>query len=349
MQNSVRAGAERKYMEEKMTAKRLAKTLGVSEATVSFALNNKPGVSTRTRNRIREAARQYGMDVERLSDTRSALQTVYLVYFRKHGAILADTTFFSELTEGVENTCLAAKAAIRVANVYDTQELERVLSDLRAEKNAGAVIFGTEMQGTDFALLREIRYPFVLMDNHCTGLPGDSVQIANIDGAFLATDYLVKKRKVQPGYLHSAYRIFNFDERRRGFEDALHENGMSRSRSPVIELTPSAEGAYEDMKAYLDAGEEVSSAYFADNDLIAIGAIRALKEKGYRVPEDIGVIGFDDIPLCDYINPPLTTVHIPKRYMGSVAARRLFERFEEKGCEPLNLEIQPSLVVRGSV
>ena len=91
---------------------------------------------------------------------------------------------------------------------------------------------------------------------------------------------------------------------------------MSSSRSIVHILTPSMEGAYADMLEIIKNGEELASCYFADNDLIAVGAIKALKENGYRIPQDIGIVGFDNLPLGSVIEPALTTIHVPKQYMG---------------------------------
>ena len=83
------------------------------------------------------------------------------------------------------------------------------------------------------------------------------------------------------------------------------------------------EGAYADMLEIIKNEEELASCYFADNDLIAVGAIKALKENGYRIPQDIGIVGFDNLPLGSVIEPALTTIHVPKQYMGEAAAQKL--------------------------
>ena len=124
---------------------------------------------------------------------------------------------------------------------------------------------------------------------------------------------------------------------------------MSASKSLVHELSPSAEGAYADMKELLSQGEQPARCYFADNDLIAAGALRAFSEAGFRVPEDVAVVGFDDMPLCVYVEPALTTVHVPKQYMGRMAARRLAEIISSETNEPVKIQIETSLVIRKSV
>ena len=124
---------------------------------------------------------------------------------------------------------------------------------------------------------------------------------------------------------------------------------MSASKSIVHKLTPSQEGAYSDMKAIIESGEELATAYFADNDLIAVGAMRALISAGYRIPEDISIVGFDDLPLCEYVTPPLTTIHVPKQYMGEKAAERLLELINTKDHYPIKIEINTQLKERSSV
>ena len=95
--------------------------------------------------------------------------------------------------------------------------------------------------------------------------------------------------------------------------------------------------------------EELASCYFADNDLIAVGAIKALKENGYRIPQDIGIVGFDNLPLGSVIEPALTTIHVPKQYMGEAAAQKLIDLLNTPGQPPTKTEVSTMLVKRGTV
>ncbi len=332
-----------------MTAKELAKTLGISEAAVSLALNNKPGVSTQTRNRVKDAALQAGIDLTRFNSAKHS-SPIYLIYYRKNGAVLADTSFFDSLTKGVEESCMDQGFRVNYLNVYTMLELTHQLENLSVQDAAGVIVLGTEMREEDFQTLAFTDLPIVLLDNHFLSSKIDSVTIANTDGAYLATNYLIKKRKTPPGYLHSSYFITNFGERMEGYYKALTYNGMSRSLALVHELTPSIEGAFSDMDALIKSGEHLADCYFADNDLIAIGAMRAFKENGYQVPRDVSIIGFDDIALCNYTEPDLTTVHVPSRYMGATAAKRLIERINgARNYYPVNVQISTHLVVRHSI
>ena len=336
-----------------MTAKELAKILGLSEAAVSFALNGKPGVSTQTRNRVREAAEKYGLDTSRLeafsSEGNKENRTLCLIYFRRHGAVLNDSSFFSDLTEGVENGCAKAGYRLSMLNIYSREELQRQIEELPRLGTSGILVLGTEMQQEDFNALAFAQIPVLLLDNHFISTKVDSVQINNVDGAYTAANYLINKLKERPGYLRSSYRIMNFDQRKEGFDKALRYNGMSAASALVHELTPSVDGAYSDMCDILSRDEPLARSYFADNDQIAIGAMRAMKEHGYRIPEDISIIGFDDIAMCGYTEPTLSSVHVPKRHMGLLAVERLSSVINKSDYYPVNIEVSTNLVVRNSI
>ena len=109
------------------------------------------------------------------------------------------------------------------------------------------------------------------------------------------------------------------------------------------------DGAYSEMKEILSHDPVMPTAFFADNDIIALSAMRALKEKGYRIPEDISIIGIDDMPMCELMDPPLTTMHVPKHQMGVQAVKRLLEKINSNSREILTIEIRTSLVERQSI
>ncbi len=333
-----------------ITAKELAKLLHLSEAAVSLALNNKPGVSSQTRKRVWDAAYKYGYDFSKRAVANAELKgTICLVIYKKSGAVVADTPFFSSLTEGVLAGCNKQHYELVIRYLYEDENLNDQLFLLGSANFKGVILLATEMNLTSIRPFAQLKTPMVILDCYFETLPYDYVLINNNQGAFLATDYLITKRKQQPGYMHSAYSISNFEERADGFYKAIRAHGMSTSKSVVHRLTPSQEGAHADMEALISAGEELASCYFADNDNIAVGATNALKEAGYRIPEDIAVVGFDDLPLCEFLSPPLTTIHVPKQYMGETAAMRMAQIIESNEHMPVKIEIGTSLLKRKSV
>lgn len=333
-----------------MTAKELAKLLNLSEAAISMALNNKPGVSTATRQRVLAAARENGYDFSKLKETEDNKKeegTISFLIYRKHGAVVSDTPFFNQLTEGIEQACRRAHYSLNINYLYADDSIKKQLSQLPYSN--GLLLLATEMKLEDFAPFHALTVPLVVLDTWYETLGYDSILINNFQGAYQAANYLIKKTQSQPGYLRSSYPIGNFNERADGFYKAIRENGMSTSRSPVLSLSPSMEGAYKDMLELLENGEKPVRAYFADNDLIAAGAMKALREKGYRIPEDVSVMGFDDMPLCNYIEPTLTTVHVPKQYMGQMAVTRLLQIIRSSENYPVKIEIGTRIIKRKSV
>ena len=333
-----------------VTAKELAAQLGLSESAVSIALNNRPGVSTATRRRVMDAARDAGYDFSRRAVAQSEKKgSICFVIYKKSGAVVDDTPFFSELSEGISLSCKKAHYDLTIRYLYEDDDLADQMFSLKTGGFDGILLLATEMNEASLLPFDAFSIPIVLLDAYFETLNYDCVLMNNVQGAYLATSYLISKRKIQPGYLRSSYRIENFNQRADGFYKAIRDHGMSASKSPVHLLSPSQEGAYEDMKALLSAGEELAKAYFADTDNIAIGAMRALKEAGYRIPENIAIVGFDDLPLCEYLTPPLTTVEVPKRFLGETAVARMIERIENKYSLPLKIETAVRLKKRKSV
>ena len=333
-----------------ITAKELAAQLGLSESAVSLALNNKPGVSNATRKRVFDAAKASGYDFSRKAVARAGKRgTIAFLVYKKSGAIVDDTPFFSALTDGVSTGCRRERYDCVIRYLYEDDDINDQIYTLNIAQFSGVILLATEMDENSLKAFSRFETPMVILDAYFEKLPYNYILINNIQGAFIATEHLIKRRRAQPGYLRSAYPISNFEQRADGFYKAVRANGMSTAKSPVHRLTPSQEGAYEDMKRLLEAGEKPADCYFADNDLIAFGAMQALKEQGYRIPQDVAIVGFDDMPTCEYMNPPLTTVMVPKLFLGETAAMRVIQLIEGQSIQPLKIEVSTRLVRRKSV
>ena len=131
--------------------------------------------------------------------------------------------------------------------------------------------------------------------------------------------------------------------------EALRANGMHAAHSIVHTLAPTIEGAMTEMLEVLDRGDPLANCYFAENDLIAIGAMKAFKQRGYRIPEDIAIVGFDNISEGQVMEPALTTVNIPRTYMGRVAVRCLINAIQDGVPHHIKVEVSTDLVIRSSV
>ncbi len=238
---------------------------------------------------------------------------------------------------------------MKVTYLYEDSELEREIEEIQFSDCVGMILLGTEMTPKDYTHFSHLPFPVIFLDTSMEGVACDCVLMDNVLGAFQAVSHLIKRTRCQPGYLHSFYPISNFNERQDGFYKALRTHGLSTSSSIVHRLPPSMDGAYSDMLELLKAGTPTASAYFADNDWIALGAMKAFKKMGYRIPDDVAVVGFDDIPFCTVIEPSLTTIRVPKQSMGEAAVSRLMTRLEQPGAPMEKIRLGTELVRRRSV
>jgi DNA-binding LacI/PurR family transcriptional regulator len=317
---------------EKMeiTAKDIAERLGVSASAVSLAMNGKPGISAETRNKILVEAERMGYSVPKKS-TVAPSQNIRYVIFLEGGATVKETSFYSIILQGMEAKAKEYGYNVLVSYFNSSgdwaDQISAVCSDV-----AGLIILATEVEDRHIEKaykygLDKTNIPIILVDNATSMVDVDCVVSDNLRGAYKAVSYLFDKGHHDVGYLRSKSRIDNFDERQAGVIKARNEY-LARDCSPIqiVDVGISSEQAYEDMCAWLDAGGKPLSAFFADNDIIAAACIRAFKSKGYRIPEDVSIVGFDDMPLSTMIDPTLTTIRVMKEQMGMTAVEILHQR-----------------------
>lgn len=332
-----------------MTSKELAKLLGISETAVSFALNDKPGVSQKTRQMVKKAALENGMNTKEKHHKKKSGNVICALYYQPLQTEEA-SDFFRSTFNGVEMEAADHGYRVEKINVTSSEELRQFMHSSPEKTYAGAVVFGYLMGQMELNILAFCNIPMVVLDNHCYSEKMDFVVIDNVNAAFQATNFLINKRQVQPGYLRSSIRTFDFRERETGFFNAIRYNMMQKNLTITHDLSPaSIEAAEADMDDILAAKEITAPSYFADNDMIAIGAMRSFKKHGYRVPEDISIVGFDDISVSGYVEPALTTVHIPRYYMGRIAVQRLLKVAESDEEYRVNIQINGYLKVRHSI
>ena len=332
-----------------ISAKELAQKLNISAATVSMVLNRKPGISEKTRSMVIEAAKEYGYDFSKKWDLSEEKGNIQYVIYKKHGTVVGDTPFFSQVTEGIEHACKEEGYDLQINYFYENQDINAQIQALSEKNCQGILLLGTELDVDYFPPFSKLKVPMVILDSYFEELNCDSVLINNVQGAYRATNYLIEKGMTNVGYLRSSYPIGNFAERGDGYYKALRHQHLPTSHNFVHDLTPSMEGAYLDMIHILQEKPAMAQAYFADNDLIAAGAMRALKEFGFRIPEDISIIGFDDMPICDFLDPPLTTMEVPKKRLGELAMKQLVQKISKEPKLTVKIEVSVKLHERKSV
>ena len=332
-----------------MNVKRLSELSGFSPATVSNALNGKRGVSAATREKIVQLARESGYLKEE-EETAGREGLIRVVTYRDSGKVFSDSPFFSSLLEGIENECHALRLETAVVNLYRHEpDYEARLAELLSDEETGILLIGTELRPEDARPFAEAAAPLVLLDCWLPGVPLQSVLMENEFSVHRVVDHLVREGHRRIGYLRSSVRIENFVQRERGLLEGLRAHGLTLDEHDIIEVPPSIVGACDAMRKALDSGHAMPTAFFADNDMIALGAMQTMQASGWRIPQDISIIGFDDITFSAAFTPGLTTVHVPKKELGRVAVRRLVDIMQHPATATARLVMDSNLVVRGSV
>ena len=335
----------------KLKSKDIAKMLGVSPATVSLVLNNKPGISDDTRNRIIQFLLENGYDTSKLSNNSSEVnKTIQFIVYKKHGKVVSDTPFFSELIESINRAARHGGYNLNLTYIDEKVDtLASILNMIEHSNAAGLLILATEMYSEDLTLFHKLKIPILLLDSQFDNQDINTVCINNSDGIYKVIEYLTNLGHTEIGYLHSNIWIYNFEQRRRWFIQHMTDKNLSLPDNYLFHLEPTIEGSYRDMKALLTTRKDIPSVLFADNDIIAFGAMRALKEAGFSIPNDVSIIGFDDTPFCELLDPKLTTIGVFKQQMGAIAVNRLIECIEYSNTCVQKSYIGTQLVKRDSV
>lgn len=333
----------------RVSIKDIATALGVSASTVSMALHDHHGISDETKAKVVAKAAELGY-TKHLKTNEPSPEFIQLVIYKKHGNVVADTPFFSQLTQGIEYQTKKKGHNLLITYFYENQDVQEQLRSILSSNCSGILLLATEMMDGDLEHFENLNIPMVILDSYFPNRPFDCIGINNVQGACAAVEHLVEQGHRKIGYLSSKVGIRNFYERMDGYKKGLRLSGeTNKPDENIYKITPVAEEALKDMNAYLRDKPEIPTAFYADNDIIATSCMRALKAHGYRIPEDISIIGFDDTPMCDLVDPPLTTMHVKKNSLGVLAVNRLLERMNGDVDENIRIEVATELVERKSV
>jgi len=307
-----------KYITLKMVAERAE----VSVNTASRAINNKPDINEETKKKVLKIAQELGY-VQ--NATAVALRT------RKTGTIgvvIADNRnpFYAEVLNGMEIAAREKNYHIILANTQrDYRKEEEAINLLRAKRVDGLLIAPVQDRDDDIKKLIEANIPFVIVGRDFENIEVDAVYNDEVKGGFLATEYLIKKGHKRialiDGYLYKSPAKGRLE----GYKKALNKYKISLDESLISVGDINIENGYERTKQMLGKNLDFT-AIFAYNDMMAFGSMQAIKEKGLRIPEDIGLVGYDDIPFSSLMNPALTTIKLKKQELGVESVKLLFSR-----------------------
>lgn len=327
----------------------IAKKAGVSTATVSLALNNRHGVSRRTRERILRIAKEVGYTKR---PSRALMRgTVQFLKIIRHAHTLNQdhNVFISDYIDGISHRARDLQMRVEFSSVSAAAGLADITMQMEQQDVAGFLVLGTELTPDDVRALSSVQRPVVFLDTCHDFLPFDFVTMANADSVFLAVSRLARAGHRSIGMVTSPVNVVNFRIREEGFRKALASLGRPVDEQMVFPVDSTFHGAYGEFSALLASGRPLPEALFCCNDIVCLGVLRALREAGRRVPDDISLIGFDNLPASAHSDPPLTTVRVANKEIGAAAVTLLKERIESPDKPYSKVLIGGDLVERQSV
>ena len=336
-----------------MNLAELAAMLHVSPSSVSIVRQGKPGVSPATRRRIQAAMDEYGFSYvpyissfpsETEKDTPS--RCIRLLKFYRSGLLTNKNEGFVDAIIDSIDAIARARDYMFIFNSVSHADYDQFIDECGENSGLGLLIIGTEMENADFDKLRSLKIPVVILDCDHPALPFSSVTMNNRDLAYDAVREL--KHLGEVGYLCSNIRTGNFVARGNGYWEALRDFHLPDDKELVFSLTPSLHQAEADMGQLILQHRRIPKAFFADNDVIAIGAMRALQQYGYQIPSDVSIIGVDNTMLAQISSPSLSSIQIGCATMGQQAINLLLEQIDKPTDVPLHVHIGSRLVLRAS-
>jgi DNA-binding LacI/PurR family transcriptional regulator len=324
----------------------VAAKAGVSLATVSRSIHSPHLVKTETREHIRQVMSEYryvyNVTASDFSKKRSSVIGVIIPTTK--GAI------FSNSTQSIQEKAQEKGFSLIIGNTgYDGDAESTLLRQFQERRLAGIILTGFGIghesvvedivqSGVPCVVIWE-----VLMDGRLSFVGFD-----NFKAAYSMTEYLIRLNHRRIGLILGPYtRVRRARRRLEGYQAALKDNGLSCDPRIVIEKHPTLQEGMKAMQKLLSM-RKPPSAVFAASDMLAVGALAAAREKGFRVPEDVSIAGFDDIDFAAFSNPPLTTVRVPASQMGEMAVGMLMEMIEGNSGEIRQITLDTELIVRES-
>ena len=322
----------------------VAEHAGVSVTTVSHVVNNTRTVNPDTRSRVEETMRVLGYqpNVVARNLRRGKTHTI--------GIILPDSAnpYFAEVVRGIEDTSFSQGYSVILCNSDNDLEKECFYSNVLLEKQVDGIIFvAAGLSGENIHHLQDRGIPLVLVDRRVPEVEADYVLTDNQGGGRLATRHLIDRGHRAIACIAGPEGVKLSSDRIAGYRQALEDAGIAIQPQLILEGDFQYQSGYHAAQG-LFGNRSAPTAIFACNDLMAIGVNRFAHEKGLRIPEQLSIVGFDDIRLAAYTHPPLTTIRQPKHTMGSSAAKLLLERMTNRDLAPRLVVLETQLIVRES-
>lgn len=329
------------------TMKDIAKLAGVSTSTVSHVINKTRFVSEEISERVNNAAKELNYYAP------SALARSLKVNRTKTIGMLVTTStnpFFGEVVKGVERSCYQKGYSLILCNTEgDNERMRESINTLLQKRVDGLILMCSSLEGERIDVFE--RYPdipVVVMDWGPMLFTSDKIQDNSLRGGYLAAKYLIDCGHKEVGCITGPLIKHQAQMRYEGYKRAMLEAELEFNANWIVESDFECEGGYQAFKKMVERGP-LPSSIFVSNDMMAMGVINAANELGIQIPEQLSIIGYDDIHIAKFMSPSLTTIHQPKYRLGQAAVETLICKLDEKSDEAQVVQLEPTLVERNSV
>ena len=332
----------------KYKAKDIARELGVSPATVSLVLNNRPGVGVKKRQEIIDKIIE--LDCEYLlKDGGLNKGDIGFIIYKCGGTIIEEYPVFNYMSESITKAIEKNNYTMNIMYLDRNTSLTDRYMALENFKCAGYIVYGVEMYHEDIEMFSKLDVPCVYLDNPFIDSDVNTVTIDNYLGIKQEFDYLYEMGHREIGYIKSKVPIQCFDERYDAYCRLMTKKGLPICEEYIMNVGYRENETGADIEKYLEQTEKLPTVFMADNDLLACRALRVFKEKGIRVPDEVSFVGFDNRRICSFVEPSMTTIQLPGEEMGELVVELLMKCLEHSLTTTLKYKINPKLVINNSV
>ena len=331
---------------KRVTLRHIAEETGFSINTVSRALTDKADVSHATRSTILETAMRMGYRPNRLAQGLRSNRTHTL------GAIIADleNPYFGGLVKRLDEAARRHEYRIIVQDTNEDYEREMEAVDaMLAEHVDGVAITPVQLRKLSIVKLKKSKLPFVVLGRHFADqdLELDYVAPDDVQGGRLATEHLIGKGHTEIALVGGPLNISSAADRLQGYKQVMDQHDLPIRKALISARSVTTEDGYEVGKALLNR-KRLPSAIIAFSDFVSLGVMRAVHEKRLRIPQDIAIVGYDDVIFASCLSVPLTTVRIPRKEMARIAVDILRDKINGKADGARQMKLPVELIVRKS-
>jgi LacI family transcriptional regulator len=326
----------------------VAREAGVSLMTVSRVVNNKGEISDETRLRVQTVIERLGYRPSGIARSLAGGQSYTI------GLVVPDIAnpYFSGIAHGVASVANAEGFGVLLCDCEEFTSLELTMLDVLEEKRVDGVIVAAPRTPTDKLLPTLVRHPNVVVINRLfedANGPTARGYVMNDDmtGGYIVGTHLVKSGHKAIGFLGGPASSYGSKQRMTGFRNSLEEHGLALSPDSIRFCTPTVDGGRTSASQLIQEHPEIT-ALFCFNDLVAIGALQCCQQMGRLVPDDLAIIGYDDIPMASWVTPTLTTCKVKFEEMGKAAMQLLIDHINDCEGDCNNVVLEPHLIIRNS-